>query len=113
MNLYHLFLGWALIVWYAAIRWTLFSDASKYPWAYSPINLTTAFLSIVFLFTTTTLPNLNAQWLSVLAYFLAFRNVYYSAEDFLDLHINVPQQLFFIGIDVAMVIYCFLYLLNR
>ena len=106
----YVLIGTWMLVWYGAIRWTWFADQTQYPWAYAPINLATAFTSIVFLFTTMVLTDLKSKWLLVVACFLAFRNFYYTVEDIIDLHYNFPQQSFFILVDVLMLVYCLMFI---
>ena len=107
-------LGFVMLIWYAAIRWTIYADKAKFPWVYAPINMTTAFLSIVFLIPTlSTLGYLLADktplfyfyyWLSL---FLTFRNMYYTVEDTWDLFkssANPKVQIIYIAIDIAMMV---------
>jgi hypothetical protein len=109
--LYCLF-GGLMFIWYGAIRWTMFQDETLYWWAYKPMNLATAFLSIYFICATLFIPfSTKCKYLFLSAIFLAFRNFYYALEDIIDLHINVPQQLFFIGVDLMMMVYSLLYLI--
>lgn len=104
-------LGFLMFIWYGAIRWTMFQDETVYWWAYKPMNLATAFLSIYFICATLFIPKTTlSKYLLISAIFLAFRNFYYAVEDLIDLHINVPQQLFFIAVDLAMLAYSTLYL---
>lgn len=101
------FLGIIMFVWYAMIRWTLFADQAKYPWAYAPINMLTAFLSIPFIIISLfTYSESLTKWMYWLAIFLIARNIYYTVEDIAD-YIKKPSkmQLAFILLDVAMVMY--------
>lgn len=111
-SLVYTFLGFTMVIWYCLIRWAWFVDHNIYWWAYEPINLATSFSSIVFLMTTTTLPNYFSKWLWSLGSFLALRNAYYTIVDIIDLSYNVAEQSIFIAIDVAMMVYCIMFLLK-
>ncbi len=122
LNFIYSLFGISMAVWYGAIRWTWFADKIKYPWAYAPINLVTAMLSIVFVFSTLKLPffdmpKINTHWLIVLAVFLAGRNFYYTLEDISDLIAGYPtnfaKQATFIVIDIIMMVYCLMFLWGR
>ena len=97
-------LGLLMFVWYAGLRWTLFADQSKYPWAYAPINMITAFSSIPFLIWAIFLIDSSFnKYMYALSIFLMFRNIYYTIEDIIDFK-STPskQQAFFILIDIMM-----------
>lgn len=102
--------GYWLFLWYGALRWTWFNDEKIFWWAYKPINLATAFLSIIFLTLVLTIPNYYNKFLCSIAIFLSFRNFYYTIEDIIDFGYNPIQQVFFIIVDIVMVIYCLMYI---
>lgn len=114
------FLGWVLFAWYACLRWTIQSNALGsfitddqgtlhfvLEWIFAPINLATAFLSIYFI--GKILVEFNKAFnplMALMAFFIAVRNGYYAFEDY-SYYIIDPnmKQLFFIAIDIAMIIY--------
>jgi len=114
------FLGWSLFIWYACLRWTIQTNtlgsfvtdeqgitSFVLAWIFAPINLATAFLSIYFI--NKVLTNFNKAFsiqMFGVALFLSLRNCYYTLEDY-SYYIIDPsmKQLFFIGIDIAMIIY--------
>ena len=115
MNIIFTILGSSMAFWYWCYRWTLFADKIKYAWAYMPMNLFTAFTSVVFL--TPTLFRLDLlfgrNWqlfFICCAIFLLGRNLYYTLEDIIDYPTNPRMQSLDITIDVLMAIYCFLYI---
>ncbi len=109
-------MGMLMLIWYADYRWTMFADKIKYSWAYAPINITTAFLSIPFLIISLfTIQRSFTLWMYWLAIFLLLRNIYYTIEDVRD-YIQIKhnpttpisslqQQGFFVALDVLMAIY--------
>lgn len=108
-------LGIAMFIWYSSIRWTMFTDHKIYWWAYEPVNLFTAFLSILFLtFAFTDLIKFFSKNVRILlfgvAFLLCYRSCYYTIEDILDFTTSPLLQMFYIIIDVAMGGYTYLYL---
>lgn len=110
-NILFKFFGALMLIWYGALRWEIFADPVQYFWAYRPVNMATAFLSVVFI-----VPTLfaHAKTFSVklllLGVFLAFRNLYYTIVDIIDIPFNPGQQLVFIAIDLMMFTYCLMYI---
>jgi hypothetical protein len=119
--------GILMMIWYACIRWTWFADRVKYAWAYAPINMITAFLSVAFivptLFGWVYIKSNNIfkhifLWLGI---FLCLRNIYYTYEDMADLftaisnhnHMSVLTQIIFIIIDIIMALYAGLYIFKK
>ena len=89
MDILFTVLGSSMAVWYWCFRWTLFADNIKYSWAYTDINLFTAFTSIIFitptLFKLDKFLSINWQiWIFCMAIFLLGRNIYYTYEDIRD-----------------------------
>lgn len=106
--------------WYILLRWTWLQNKEKYWWAYLPMNLVTAFISVVFIvvaFVQFNVPTFKidkiALMLNYVAYFLLLRNVYYTYEDVYDYWFaqnkQTKEQLLFIAIDVLMIIVPMLY----
>lgn len=111
-NLIYNFLGLSMLIWYGAIRWTMYADKIKYPWAYAPINMLTAFISIAFI-----IPSLffmydtANKWMVCIAIFLLFRNIYYTIEDIIDYSSNPQVQTLYIILDILMGTYAGLYII--
>jgi hypothetical protein len=114
------FLGLCLFAWYACIRWTnqgntlgtFVTDehgikSFVLSWIFAPINLATAFITTWFIAKVIVEFNKSFNpYMGLIAFFLFCRNVYYALEDYRDYLINpTTEQLFFIGLDLAMVLY--------
>lgn len=114
------FLGLCLFTWYACIRWTnqgntlgtFVTDSHGVTgfvlaWIFAPINLATAFITIWFIAKIVVEINKSLNpYIALMAFFLFCRNVYYALEDYKDYLITpTTEQLFFIGLDLAMVLY--------
>ncbi len=118
------FLGLCLFTWYACIRWsnqgnTLGSFVTDehgvttfvLAWIFAPINLATAFITTWFI--GKIIVEFNKAFnpfMGLMAFFLFWRNCYYTLSDYKD-YIITPssEQLFFIGLDIAMVVYVFIW----
>jgi len=85
---------------------------TRYAWAYAPINMTTAFLSVVFLIPSLFMPTINNAYMLGIAIFLLLRNIYYTIEDIIDYPTNPKMQLFFIALDLLMAIYVTFWIKN-
>lgn len=117
MQVTYIGLGCVLTLWYTCFRWTILANKTVYAWAYAPINLVTAFSSIVFLIVSLfTIKESFTLWMLWLSIFLFIRNVYYTIEDVRDLiyMINntgmfppriIFQQFVFVWLDIMMAIY--------
>lgn len=105
-------IGLLMLIWYGTIRWTMFADKTRYAWAYAPINMTTAFLSVVFLIPSLFMPTINNAYMLGIAIFLLLRNIYYTIEDIIDYPTNPKMQLFFITLDLLMAIYVTFWIKN-
>jgi len=105
-------IGLLMLIWYGTIRWTMFADKTRYAWAYAPINMTTAFLSVVFLIPSLFMPTINNAYMLGIAIFLLIRNIYYTIEDIIDYPTNPKMQLFFIVLDLLMAIYVTFWIKN-
>jgi hypothetical protein len=113
--------GLVMFAWYLSIRWTLLgNELGKYitqmidgkevtifklNWWFAPVNIMTAFCSIVFL--TVALfdyeKSFNYEWIYYIAIMLLGRNIWYTFIDIID-YISEPtsQQLMYIIIDIMM-----------
>lgn len=112
-NIIYNILGLLMLIWYGAIRWTIYTNKIKYAWAYAPINLSTAFISIIFIIPSLVMPeNTKSKWMLCLGIFLLFRNIYYTIEDIIDYPTNPPEQLFNIIMDILMWGYCAFYIIK-
>ena len=112
-------LGWSLFFWYACLRWTIQTNALGtfvtkegvtsfiLAWIFTPINMATAFLSVYFI--SKILVEFDKSFnpkMALIAFFLTWRNGYYTLEDYRDYIIEpTALQLLFIGIDIAMIAY--------
>lgn len=106
--------GYFMLCWYGAVRWTIFADSSVWDWAYKPINLITALSSIVFIIPTLLMPfSTKSKFIYFLGIFLAFRNMYYTIEDIIDFPSNPPLQAVFILLDVVMLVYCLMFIMSK
>ncbi len=120
------FLGYGLFGWYALIRWsnqgttlgTFVTDehgvtSFVLAWIFAPINLATAFLTIYFV--SKIIAEFNKAFnpvMGLVAFFLFWRNFYYTLEDYAEYRLHpTPEQLLFIGIDVAMMVYVLIWVL--
>lgn len=109
-----------MFVWYGGYRWAILGNESgkqlatevfKLNWWFAPINMLTAFLSIIFIIPTLFNKSLS-QFLYYIAIFLLFRNLFYTIEDIIDYPSNHALQLFYIAIDLMMAIYTVMYLVK-
>lgn len=105
-----------LLIWYSCLRWWWFTYAGKkyperdYNWYKAPINMATAFTSIVFLSCVLFVFNqTTTAWFQIfksIAGFLFVRNIWYTIEDvyaYQKQEWNTQQEQFiFILFDVAM-----------
>lgn len=113
-------LGFGLFIWYALTRWsnqgttlgTFVTDefgitSFVLTWIFAPINLATAFLTIYFV--SKIIAEFNKAFnptMGLIAFFLFWRNFYYTLEDYAEYRIHPSaEQLLFIGIDIAMMVY--------
>lgn len=102
--------GFILLAWYCSLRWYF---CSKEIWINNPINFTTAISSILFL-----IPTLMSRMQSYglfffwLAFFIWFRNCWYTIEDIID-YKNYPsiKQAVYVIIDILMVFYSLLWII--
>lgn len=112
-------LGISMLIWYSCLRWTMFKDPVKYAWAYAHINIFTGYMSFLFIIPTLCFPlftgdsyKIYTHFILFLGIFLFIRNTYYTYEDIMD-YISLiddrKQQLFFIVIDLCMVVYTLLW----
>ena len=117
-------LTFVLLVWYSCLRWWWFSYASKkyperdYSWANAPINMATAFTSIIFLSCTLfAFTQTATTWLQIfrcIGGFLAIRNIWYTIEDaysYINQSWNTQkEQAIFVLLDVLMAadVFCWL-----
>jgi len=104
-------LGLVMFMWYGALRW-IFCASEK--WIYTPINLITALVSIIFLtpsvFITDKVFNI---FFYCICMFLWFRNSVYTVEDIIDLkHFPTSKQLFYVMLDIIMVIYLTIWIIK-
>jgi hypothetical protein len=114
------FLGFALFAWYALTRWSNQGNTLGYfvtdehgitsfvlAWIFAPINLATAFLTIYFV--SKILVEFDKAFnpiMGLAAFFLFWRNFYYTLEDYSEYRLHPSsEQLLFIGIDIAMMVY--------
>lgn len=114
------FAGFGLFAWYALIRWssqgtTLGTFVTNehgvtsftLAWIFAPINLVTAFLTVYFV--SKIIVEFDKAFnpaMGLIAFFLFWRNVYYALEDYSSYIINPSEeQLLFIAIDIAMMVY--------
>ena len=103
LNLIYTLLGFVMFIWYIGYRWIMFYNAE---WMYKPINLTTAFTSIVFITITLFSPNNAMNWIFYcIAIFLLGRNIIYTIEDIIDYKTNPYVQTICILMDVLMILY--------
>lgn len=125
-NLYNL-LGLSMFIWYTCLRWTIQTNTlgsfildsdGKWNfvlnWIFTPINMATAFLSIYFI--SNILVEFNKSFnplMGLIAFFITWRNCYYTLEDYRDYIINPSTlQFIFIIIDIAMIIYVLIWALS-
>lgn len=118
LNFINLLLTLSMAGWYGAIRWLIFTDRVRFKWAYTEINLFTAFTSIIFLFPILVFPEfiLSNRIANVIFYYIAcfllFRNIFYAIEDIYDLlysELDPKMQAFFIIVDFAMAYVAFIW----
>lgn len=116
--------GILMLIWYTCLRWTLLpnnvlntvninsSYTTSLGWAYTPINLFTAFLSFMFLIPALLMPEKTQnKYFYCAAAFLWLRNMYYTLEDLIDLF-NYPSwgQAAYVLIDLSMALFVSLWL---
>lgn len=104
-------LGSVLLIWYGCWRWNWYADAIKYAWAYKPINLATAFTSLVWIAFSLFYENKTMRktmwWYAAIYKLLILRNIFYTIEDIIDFILSATtcEYAFFILMDVLMIVY--------
>lgn len=100
-----------MFVWYLGFRWTYLAREA---WLFNPINFCTAIVSIIFI--VPTLISIKKSYYKLyyyLAIFLLFRNLYYTAEDVIDMiHFPSDRQFIYIIVDLIMSIYASVWMIN-
>lgn len=113
LNIIYNISGLLMFVWYLGVRW---NALKQYEWMYQPINLVTAFTSIIFLVPTLFLElKTLIEWKNIFycfAIFLLYRNIYYAIEDIIDIPSNPKKQIFYVAIDLCMAIFAFCWLIK-